>query len=572
MAKLVPLKKHLPDLLALLLGAGLFLLVYGPSTLNPRYDSWIFNGYINVDVLQHYTGWVAFRAADWALPLTFTPYLSWPFGGAASLADCIPIMAIPLKLVEGLLPETFQYFGWFVLLCMALGGWAGSKLLGLFGLSPGARLLGSCFFAASPVLLERAFQHTALAAQFLVVLGLYLYFKARRNSYKKPMLAFVPLAMVATATHAYFVPMVLALAFATQVEQAVQRRRPRTLLWLLAPVAASLFTALLLGFFSATEYQPGGYGSFGLNLNAFWNPASYNWAPWAPTYQNLLWSRFLPQRPVVADSLEGFAYLGLAVLLALAAVGGMALLAALQSLRRQGIKPFIGQLAAFLKSHAGLLAACAALGAFAVSNIVTANSRTLLHLPLSGGIIRLCDMFRASGRLIWPVYYLLILVAIVGVSRLAGRKIKGLAPAAIGALLLLQLIDLSPVLLEKRAYFSAPVVPQGYHSPENWDRLASPGRVLYLLELREDRPTALRAALAGMPSNFFLLARGTPSRITEDMAQTREALLNGEAPNPALVYLTKDEGLIAQLTPLLAQSCDIFECDGYTVYLPRDRV
>lgn len=651
MAVLPRVKKWIPGMLSFVLGGVLFLLIYGPSTLNPQYESWIFNGYIGVDILQHYAGWAAFRAGGWAFPLTFTPLLSWPYGGAASLADCIPLVAVAAKVCNPVLPETFQYFGWFVLASMALGGWAGNRLLAIFGFSPAARVMGSLFFAASPVLLERAFQHTALTAHYLVVWGLVLYFSSLKKG-KNPVWGFIPLAALAVSIHVYFVPMVLALAFAAQLEYTVARRKAVDMVWLGLPVMASVAAAWIFGFFSASEYQPGGYGSLGLNLNAFWNPASFNWGIWDPSYQNLIWSRFLPQRPVVGDSLEAFSYLGLGILAGLGFAGIWAA-ARLVVDYRAGGRPakWVKHLAARGIRHVGLVTACAALGLFAVTNVVTANSRVLFRIPLPGIIIRFCDMFRASGRLIWPVYYLLVLAALYGSCQLAlfvvytiKNRVKGgnkthtglpmadkqagkdgppaasnilpeesnppeqqgwqaemqydapdatcarqtdadeaainprrnglqlgkvVVPLAMAVILLIQWMDLAPILRFKRDFFAAPIIPQSYAPPENWERIVQPGRVLYLLELQEDRPTALRAALAGMPTNFYLLARGTPSRLAAHMQATRQALLAGSPPDSALVYLTKDMELAAQLEVQLADSCEIFPMGGYMVFLPK---
>lgn len=594
-ARALRFKPDAPAWLAAFCGAALFLLIYGPSTLNPCYDSWIYAGYIGVDVLQHQAAWQAFRFGDWAFPLTLTGNLHWPAGAAAALGDCVPLLAVPLKLISGLLPRHFQFFGWFSLLCMALGGYAGAKLLGQFGLGAAPRVLASTLFAAAPVLLERAFQHSALAAQFVVVLALYFYFLARRrwqladgqpwqpagagghtgpeNGGLSVLWRFVPLAGAAVAIHVYFVPMVLAIAFAAAVDAFLAAPGKKRAARVLAPLGAAVLCALacgfLLGYFLPSSYIPGGYGSFGANLNTFWNPASYNWAMWAPGYQNLHWSRVLPMLPVVGDSLGSFNYLGLGVLLGLGAGGAAALV---RLLGRRGPKGALGAALAFAKSHVGLAFSCLCLGLFAVSNVVTANSRTLFTLPLPAFVIRLADTFRSSGRLLWPLYYLLVLLCVLGLAALlpkGGRAGAKALPLALGALLLVQGFDLSGVLAEKHAYFANPVIPQSYADPENWDRIAQEGRVLYQLELNEDRTTALRAAEAGMASNFFLLARGSSAQLEGQMAEARDALLAGRLPwRIDTAFITSDAALANELQQSLAGRCERFTFERYTVFIP----
>ena len=82
---------------------------------------------------------------------------------------------------------------------------------------------------------------------------------------------------------------------------------------------------------------------------------------------------------------------------------------------------------------------------FAVSNVVTANGATLFRIPLPQKIQELASIFRASGRMFWPTYYLLFLWAVVTLSRF--RKKEWLPSLVIGVLCLVQLVDISPALI-----------------------------------------------------------------------------------------------------------------------------
>ena len=94
-----------------LLGALVFLLLYGPSTLNCSYDSWIRQGYVEEDIIQHYAAWQFYRNASWQFPLTWLDNAAVPLGAAAAWADPLPWAALFFKLLSPLLPPTFQYFG-----------------------------------------------------------------------------------------------------------------------------------------------------------------------------------------------------------------------------------------------------------------------------------------------------------------------------------------------------------------------------------------------------------------------------------------------------------------------------
>ena len=112
----------------LALGLAVFLAVYGPLPLEVTNDSWLLGGYVETDLLQHYAGWLAIKNQGLSWPLTFTAGLDWPVGGAAALADCIPLLAVPFGLVRAWLPATFQYFGWFVCGSLMLQGEAAVRL------------------------------------------------------------------------------------------------------------------------------------------------------------------------------------------------------------------------------------------------------------------------------------------------------------------------------------------------------------------------------------------------------------------------------------------------------------
>ena len=104
------------------IGVLIFILIYGISTLDVTYDDWIFNGYVEKDIELHYAGWLAFRNSQWSWPLGLIKNLQYPYGIVVSYTDSIPIVSIIMKLVSNILPQTFQFFGWYILICFVLQG------------------------------------------------------------------------------------------------------------------------------------------------------------------------------------------------------------------------------------------------------------------------------------------------------------------------------------------------------------------------------------------------------------------------------------------------------------------
>ena len=84
------------------------------------------------DVIQHYTGWLYFRASGRAFPLGIARNMGWPDGVYVGLSDSIPLFAILFKVLSPLLPATFQYFGLWAFLCSVMQGACAALLLSLF--------------------------------------------------------------------------------------------------------------------------------------------------------------------------------------------------------------------------------------------------------------------------------------------------------------------------------------------------------------------------------------------------------------------------------------------------------
>ena len=171
------------------LGVLVFLAVYGISPLDVANDAFCRGGYIEKDIQQHYAGWLFYRENAIEFPFCVTKAVNAPAGVSVAYTDSIPLLAALLRPVANALGGTFQYFGWFTLTSFALQGGFGALLCGLFCESVPACAAGSLLFSASPILIERAFRHTSLGAQWLVLAALYCYFCGRRQGrYRLPLL------------------------------------------------------------------------------------------------------------------------------------------------------------------------------------------------------------------------------------------------------------------------------------------------------------------------------------------------------------------------------------------------
>ena len=530
------LQKHRAAILFALggaLGAVAFLAVFGLAPLDGTNDALVRGGFIERDIQQHYAGWLFLRQAP----------LGWPLGvaqgigsGGLSVAftDSVPLVAVLCRLLSPVLPATFQYFGWCTLLFFILQGGFAALLCGLFADGLCAPLLGAGLFMLSPVLWERALRHTALGAQWLVLAALYGYFAARRGRRGAWGLLFA-VNVLGIGIHPYFVPMTFAITLALVVEDTLRTHRPAAFGLLGLNLAAAVALGWALGLFYG---QSGGgdgalYGYFGLNLNALWNPAGVG---------GMDWSLFLPIQNQVNGNYDAFAYLGLGVWVGLAA------------LLYYGIKGWRAGLRQ-LRAHWPLAAVCAVLTAFAVSHIITANGATLAVLPLPERLIQFFSVFRSGGRLFWPVYYLLVLLAFVLVMRLGAGRLSAVLAAV---LLAVQLVDIAPGLLGRRQAvqdaYAAPAFPTALTS-DFWTAAAGYAHITSMDNLQDDPlHLALFAADQGMTTNDPFAARHDAAALAAERAALLDELAAGTL-RPDTLYLFADEGYFLQaVEPVRAQA------------------
>lgn len=502
--------------LGAVLSVLVFFAVYGRAPLDVANDAFCRGGYIEKDIQQHYAGWLFYRENALGFPFCVTNAVNAPAGVSVAYTDSISLLAALLRPVSNAVGGTFQYFGWFTLICFALQGGFGALLCGLFCESVPACAAGSLLFSTSPILIERAFRHTSLGAQWLVLAALYCYFCGRRQGrFGFPLLFAVNL--LAVGIHPYFLPMTYAVTLALLLEYAVTTRhcgKPAVFLGCNLAATAVLGWALGLLYGTATSGGQALYGYFSMNLNALWNPAGVN---------GVLYSRFLPAQNQVGGNYDAFAYLGLGVLIALP----VAMFAAR------------GRLAGMLRRHWALCAVFAVLTAFAVSHVITANGVTLATLPLPASLIKLFSVFRSGGRLFWPVYYTLVLAAFAGLARLPRGTVW------ITAAVVVQLWDISPALMQRHEAMvqaqQADAFPTALES-DFW-QAASGYETLYSVQGLQDDALhlALFAADNGMTTNDPFAARYDEAALEAQRADLLAGLAEGQLTQNAL-YLFQDEG------------------------------
>lgn len=540
------------------IGLAVFLIIYGFAPLNPFNENFVLTGYLEKDIAQHYAGWKLFRNSEWSFPLGVGQNIEYPYGGSVSYTDSIPLFAIFFKALSPVLPATFQYFGLFVCMCFVLQGLFGALLANLFTDCKTYCGLSAFLLCIAPVMVERAFRHCALTAHFIIIAALYYYFKNKKNSCKS-YVPFYIINIIAITIHPYFLPFSFAVMFAFALEDFfIAKNRIKSVLHIFASIAATLVVGYCIGAF----YNEGGmailgYGYFSMNLNALFNPVSKGFEGESN------WSAVLNDRPFFGGQTEGFAYLGIGIILA-AALSAVLLLIKHRS-----------DIIAFVKTHFGIVFSTLCLTVFAIGDGVYYGGLLLFRYPLSEEIIiKYLNIFRGNGRFSWMLFYLVMLFGLYGISKFL--KTKKAAAFALCAICFVQLFDLSGVLIEKHNYFYS-------YSPDNrqaatvfaqhpfWEETVQ--QLDGVIEMQSEQGSMFGNGLIDIANlcgeydkyiNSTFAARTSVNKRRDVIEQQKALLAQDKYDN--VLYIVEETKLFDDL--IRSGICQSFEVDGQLVVVP----
>ena len=518
------LQKHRWSLTGALLGALVFLILYGVRVLDPTCVDWILNN-PSPDPAQHYLGWVFYRRSGWHLPYLGANYSAiYPYRTSILNTDSIPLLAVLGKLLGGALPARFQYLGLWGLFCYAMqGGLAQALIARIGGVRPGdtaknwASVLGAGVLVLFPALNIRMFAHTALAANWLVLLALWLWLCAERSENRpttaKLCLWWGILGLLCAGIHLYYLPMVGMVLVAACVQRALEKRGPAAVvLPVVGFCGAALAELFVLGAFAA---------NFAGYSNGYLSGAD-------------LANLFVPG---LGASWEQEIYAGLgttiAVVLALA-----------------GLLVQHKQAGAFFRRHKNVVIAALVLlvldAIAAMGNTVTFAGQTLFTVPIPQALMDFWAMLSSCARLAWLAGMLLAVAACGLVLRFWQQ---GAAAAVLLALCAAAQGFGQRAELAKRfaAYHDAAYYENTTQLTDPaWEQLAASGQFTHLafasfdFEHDEFWDLAAFAADHGWTSNSFYMGHMDGNLAAVTLAGEMNALA------PGTLYAFVDEDALAR--------------------------
>lgn len=546
-----------------IIGAILFIAIYGARILDPTYEDWLFQG---GDLTQHYLGWVFFRKSDWHFPLGLIDGVLGSIKISVIYTDSAPIFALFFKLLSPLLPETFQYFGFLGLFSFMMTGACSTLLIHRFNKNGIFCILGSTLYTVSPVILQRLYGHETLSCHFMILLGLILWLyqdhKWEKKWQKKFMMPILwgLLGILAVSIHIYYLPMIYCFllgSFITDLFKYKKYRRP--LLCFVSITSFSLLTLWLLGaFYTKADISAQGLGVNSANINTFWNPLNLQGTRGGLVGYPSKGSRFLKALDVNKGQYEGYAYVGLGIML-----GALILLIAsvCRSIKRQ--KRLTSDIREFLKNKkvwciAGAVVFAVAMF-YAISPSAYFNGRKIYDIYYSESIINFMSSFRATGRFAWVGMYLIFTAVLYGLSRISRKK---LMITLLACCTVVQFADMSCMISSKKWYREEKTYTSPLMSPE-WEQLAEGCDKLIGLPYDQTEniiyTLSIFAYQHNMSINHFHVARPPFDDILNQYYKNMEQISNGNA-DPKALYVFLSEEFIPEV-----EGAKVYELDGYYV-------
>ena len=471
---------------SVLFGSIAFVALTGGAILNPRNLDWLMIG----DSAQHQIGWEFFRHTSlWQWPIGLNPALGLVFSSSIVFTDSIPLAAFFFKPFSPFLGNQFQYFGIWILLCFVLQYHFAHRILSRFFSDQLSISISSLFFVISPPFLYRMIHgghgHIALVSHFLILAAIDQCFnKISRNSIWIIILCFGLLIQ------AYFLPMLTAIWLASVVHRFLldSIRFKQLALEIMTTGSFVLAVAWVAGYFAVgRSINPEGW-----NYVFRWQPLSL---VDSGTDGSSGWSRIVRDNAQLAGDTEGFSYLGTGVLALAFLVIFMKLWAFLKNQPRfvqivgvcltivlsmpilvvrgpSGVKIMLSLLllgalgllvleylhgclkksnGSSSRGHLPLFSAAILLSLYSLTNSVGVGTNRLFEYPLPPGLKQFTDTFRTHGRFIWPAFYGLMILVLIGAMRQLGPRWRATILASV---LVFQLADSSTAIGGVHARFS----------------------------------------------------------------------------------------------------------------------
>lgn len=385
--------KYKSIILSGIIGALVFIYIYGIEILDFTNIDWLVSN--GGDLNQHYLGWEFFRRSPWTFPIGMNSIINYPYSISVIFTDSIPLFAVFFKIFSNILPEYFNYFGLYGILCFILQGIMASLILRKFIKNDYLVILFSIFFIISPVMIHRMYYHTSLASHYLILLGLVLILYKDKFNLIKTIILWSLLGFLSASTHMYFLVFSgIAVIGYMVYELLTTHNFKKIILSFVSYILIAFITVWALGGFLSpvTLFGRETIGTFNFNLNGYFNAFDE-------------FSMVLDKLPL-ADGLlqeEGFAYLGLGIIISLfISILSLIVYVIYKLIKKEKLNINIKLGIVFvILLLISLLAASA--------HRIYLGKNLLFEIKFPEWLWKLVGVFRSNGRFSWTGFYVLMI-------------------------------------------------------------------------------------------------------------------------------------------------------------------
>lgn len=601
-------KSYPAFLIGLIIGLVIFIAIYGFGVINPTNTEWLLHSDDlegSIDLTQHYMGWVFYRDTPWTFPLGLTEGIySEPV--SVVYTDSIPLFALFFKIFSGILPDSFQYMGLFGLMCYGLMGGFGALVTRRYTSNVLVNGISATLFVLSPILLNRMYLHTALSAHFLIVAGIVLWLYRDKMRWNRYLISWIVLIAGGTLINAYFTPILLGILLCSILQDIITGAKiGKNIVLLALPILVSLFGAWIMGMFygETNASGSGGLDMLSFNLDGFFNPMTYatSFGHFTHDFREVTYSGIVRGFPLLSPyQNEGFAYLGLGMIILVIIAFVLLIAYIIRRLigrsRSNDSSPKRGKTYTrrrIISVIVSLLVYLVVFTLLAMSPKWTIGEVEILNIPWPKMIWDLLSTFRSTGRFIWPVYYMIMSLALLiptyifvrndkdtyATNIFPRRNVFVIEKAIIIAILVLvvivQIIDLWPAMKQKHNDFHKEVEYVSDLTSPSWEEIAAKCDTIVVYppssDLYWDGISALTFEIFAhehnMSMNMTYMSRDLTEFADEKTNAEFEERAKGKTyPNHMYLFLSAKE---SELPDSNIYNLNYYRIDGYIVGLDK---
>jgi len=349
----------------------------------------------------------------WRFPIGLNPNYG-DLQNSIVFSGAVPLLSFIFKIFKNYLPYNFHFFSIWIMICFSLQYFFSYKIIHYLTKKTYYSLIAAIFFVISPILIHRLGIHLTLSAHWIILAALYLeIFKDQKFLLSKKSF----LLIVSSLIHFYFTIMLIIINVIFSMEKLYIKKNFKLFLkenlFLFTPLILTMF---LFGYFvlPPSDSLGFGYGFYKANLLTFFDSS--------PDNSINTWSLFLPDIYNTIGESEGFGYFGLGILILFLILVFFIYVNYSKIIKKNLIYLIISLLFLII----------------AFSNSINFGSYQILNFELPIFMYAPLSIIRASGRFIWPTYYLILIFSFYAFYKLRFKTFYLLL------LLVIQIIDLTP--------------------------------------------------------------------------------------------------------------------------------